>query len=193
MVNRNKRWSFVYARALSDARSSHRSRPAVEASVWHWCILSTACSSGCIYCLVLLSSQGYGSNLFLIACVNYKNESYSIRFLSFPNLWLIRSQARNHPATPSGPFTFYTIAAILGPIIVPWTFTVMKPTNDRLSELAVAAAEKSTAEKVKEEEVTQLITKWKWLNAVRAVSVFSGLLCGAYAMVTWPGISVWGA
>ncbi|KAF1809425.1 DUF1772-domain-containing protein [Eremomyces bilateralis CBS 781.70] len=156
--------------------------------------LVTAISGGASFMLVPALKAGPASVL-----VRQWRVAYGIGARSAPPISIVTSlawaylasKARHHPATPSGPFTFYTLAAVLGPAIVPYTLVVMKSTNGRLSELA-AAADKAS-EKVQEKEATQLIEKWKWLNAVRGVSVFSALMCGAYAIVTWPEIAIWAA
>ncbi|RDW81574.1 DUF1772 domain-containing protein [Aspergillus mulundensis] len=79
---------------------------------------------------------------------------------------------------PRNAVALYSAAAALTVGIVPWTFAAMKGTNDKLHERAseVYAVTEKTGQ-----EVGELLSRWKVLNAVRGLFPLVGGLVGFLA------------
>ena len=73
---------------------------------------------------------------------------------------------------PTTPFALYTAAAVLLPMIAPYTLLIMLPTNNRLME----KAEKTDA--VSPSETQDLLRKWTRMNYNRAFMVAVGAVLG---------------
>ncbi|KAE9975167.1 hypothetical protein EG327_008534 [Venturia inaequalis] len=79
-------------------------------------------------------------------------------------------------------FYLYTLAAILVPVIVPYTVGVMKPTNDQLH--ARADKYRLVAWDVKEdEELDDLLKEWTALNITRSLPPLAAAVVGLWAVV----------
>lgn len=79
------------------------------------------------------------------------------------------------PLDPTSPFTLYIAAALAIPAIMPYTISVMQPTNDKLHKKA------AKADAVSDSETRQLLQKWKGMNYNRAAFVGLGAVLGAVA------------
>jgi hypothetical protein len=80
-------------------------------------------------------------------------------------------------------FYLYTAAAILVPVIVPFTIGIMKPTNDKLH--AKADKYRLGASDVKEDqELEELLKRWTALNTVRSLFPLAATVVGLWAVVS---------
>jgi len=80
-------------------------------------------------------------------------------------------------------FYLYSAAAILVPVIIPFTIGIMKPTNDKLH--AKADKYRLGASDVKEDrELEDLLTKWTALNTVRSFFPLAAAVFGLWAVVS---------
>ncbi|KAF2455847.1 hypothetical protein BDY21DRAFT_306461 [Lineolata rhizophorae] len=121
-------------------------------------------------------------------------KNYDFGKIAGPAMSLVSSLSFGYlagKASPSSPqFKLYTVAAILGPAIVPYTFAVMMKTNKKIlakaaeaekSAEAPATAEASTAE---EENTHALVDKWATMNLGRGVLTLASAILGAWAAVS---------
>lgn len=98
--------------------------------------------------------------------------------------------SRTVPRTPelfrnnsSTTFYLYSLAAILVPVIVPYTVGIMKPTNDQLH--ARADKYRLVAWDVKEDkELDDLLEKWTALNITRSLSPLAAAVVGLWAVIS---------
>jgi hypothetical protein len=84
----------------------------------------------------------------------------------------------------ASPFALYTAAAICVPSIVPYTLLYMEPTvNRRLLALGARVEEGAKAKDlgVGDEEVRNMLKRWKGMNFVRAALVATGAVLSAIA------------
>ncbi|KAF2728149.1 hypothetical protein EJ04DRAFT_449939 [Polyplosphaeria fusca] len=92
-----------------------------------------------------------------------------------------------HEDTSSLAFKLNTAAAILFPAIMPITFTLIFPINNKLFEKEKSLASTSLEDKAaeagiaKEETVHQLVDKWGTLNLVRSLITGAGFVCAVWA------------
>ncbi|KAK4990619.1 hypothetical protein LTR66_006762 [Elasticomyces elasticus] len=100
------------------------------------------------------------------------------------------SQALSGTAlAPTTPFYLFTTSAVIIPAIVPYTLFLMKNTNNKLHAKAakyrntIAGEKNIEAGMPREETVEGLVSKWYWLNMVRAVMVGSGAVMGLVAVL----------
>lgn len=80
-------------------------------------------------------------------------------------------------------FYLYSAAAILVPAIVPFTFGIMKPTNDKLH----AKAEKyrlGASEAKEDQELEDLLQKWTAMNTARSLFPLVAAVVGLWAVVS---------
>jgi len=85
----------------------------------------------------------------------------------------------------------YALAAVLAPAIVPYTLTVMRRVNDRLHTKADAFEAAPDVEKgadAGDEEVGELVGRWRKLNVGRAVLPGLSALAGVWAVVSRPEV-----
>jgi hypothetical protein len=89
-------------------------------------------------------------------------------------------------ATSGASVGLYTAAALLTPAIVPYTFAVIRPTNDALKKKAASASSAAVGEaaaqlKGEEDNTHALVDRWATLNLVRGLVSLSAALIGAWA------------
>ncbi|KAK5005120.1 hypothetical protein LTR28_008099 [Elasticomyces elasticus] len=90
---------------------------------------------------------------------------------------------------PTTPFYLLTTSAVIIPAIVPYTLFLMKNTNNKLHAKAakyrntIAGEKNIEAGMPREETVEGLVSKWYWLNMLRAVMVGSGAAMGLVAVL----------
>jgi uncharacterized membrane protein len=81
------------------------------------------------------------------------------------------------------PARAYGAAAVLTPMIVPYTLLFMSPTNAKLNSIASVAAQDSS--KVDATEVQALLQTWKKLNYVRAILAMVASGIGLFGTLGW--------
>ncbi|TID22442.1 DUF1772-domain-containing protein [Venturia nashicola] len=122
-------------------------------------------------------------------------DMYNIGASTAPYLAIVSSisfgyLASTVPRTPelfksnsSRTFYLHTLAAILVPVIVPYTVGIMKPTNDELH--ARADRYRLVAWDVKEdEELDNLLKKWTALNMTRSLFPLAAAVVGLWAVMS---------
>jgi hypothetical protein len=94
-----------------------------------------------------------------------------------PEVWNVT------PLDPRPAFTLYSAAAVLVPLIVPYTLTIMKDTNSKLHAKADAGVE------AKEDgDLMKLFEKWQLLNAIRSVFPACAAIIGIWAVIAKPTV-----
>ncbi|KXL48241.1 MAG: hypothetical protein FE78DRAFT_105280 [Acidomyces sp. 'richmondensis'] len=94
--------------------------------------------------------------------------------------WLAYKAFRSNEYTAS---KAYGIAAILTPMMIPFTFMFITSTNAQLNRLASIAAD--DVAKVDKTEVRRLIQRWKVLNYRRTFLVFIASGFGLLGTLAW--------
>jgi hypothetical protein len=87
---------------------------------------------------------------------------------------------------PRPSFNLYTAAAVLVPVIVPFTIFVIKKTNTKLFAKADYYEAQGAAETKEDKELPELFAKWQLLNLIRACFPALGAAAGAWAVISRP-------
>ncbi|KAF5235153.1 hypothetical protein FAUST_7278 [Fusarium austroamericanum] len=75
--------------------------------------------------------------------------------------------------------TLWTVAAVTTLSQLPWTGLGMMATNTRLNDIAASSVEQ---EKANQQEVVDLLKKWRWMNIVRGFLALAGGLTAVLAL-----------
>ena len=81
------------------------------------------------------------------------------------------------------PARAYLTAAILAPMIVPYTILFISPTNAKLNRIALVAAKEPS--KVDGKEVQALMQTWKKVNYGRAMLAMVASGVGVFGTLAW--------
>lgn len=86
--------------------------------------------------------------------------------------WSVRTGTSMSLLLSKNSTRLYSLAAVLTIGIVPYTISVMSTTNNRLLAMADQGSGSGDAgepAKIKDNEVVELLTRWKYLNAIRSL------------------------
>jgi hypothetical protein len=95
--------------------------------------------------------------------------------------WSVRSGGMYHHMVPKMSMQLYCAAAILTLGIVPFTIVAMRPTNNKLIEKAETSSKQTDTSPLaqsNEDEIDNLIAKWKSLNGIRSLLPLLGGILG---------------